>query len=52
MERYIFHIGHIIYTCRQISNTTRTKFQNINVSRLVLQLYLHNYLKLGVKSSM
>ena len=39
-------------TPRQISNISHTKFPNINVSRLVLQLYLPNPLKPGVKSRM
>ena len=39
-------------TYRQSSNISRTKFQNLNVSRLVLQLYLPNPLKPGVKSRM
>ena len=35
---------------RKVSNIRRTKSQNINDSRLVLQLSLPNPLKLGVKS--
>ena len=35
---------------RQTSNISHTKFQNLNVSRLVLQLSLPNLLKPGVKS--
>ena len=38
--------------CRQTSNVRRTKSQNLNVSRLILQLYLHNPLKPGIKSGM
>ena len=34
---------------RQICNISRTKSQNFNVSRLVLQLSLANPLKPGVK---
>ena len=34
---------------RQTSNVKRTKFQNLNVFRLVLQLSLHIQLKPGVK---
>ena len=34
---------------RQISNIGHTEFQNLNVSHLVLQLYLCNILKPGVK---
>ena len=37
---------------RKISNTRRTKSQNLNVSRLVLQLSLLNPMKPGVKSRM
>ena len=37
---------------RQFSNIRRTLSQNINVSRLVLQLFLPNPLKPGVKLSM
>ena len=36
----------------QISNIRRTKSQNLNVSRLVLQLSLPNQLKPDVKSRM
>ena len=36
----------------EISNTRHTKSQNLNVSRLVLQLSLPNPLKPGVKSRM
>ena len=37
---------------RQLSNISSTKFQNVNVSRLVLPLHLLNPLKPGVKSRM
>ena len=37
---------------RQTSNISRTKSQNLNVSRLVLQLSLPNPLKPGIKSRM
>ena len=37
---------------RKISNIRRTKSQNINESRLALQLSLPNPLKPGVKSTM
>ena len=37
---------------RKISNIRRTKSQNLNVSRLVLQLSLSNPMKPGVKSRM
>ena len=42
--------GHRIF--RQISYISRTKFQNLNVSRLVLQLSGPNPLKPGAKSRM
>ena len=38
--------------CRKISNIRCTKSPNLNVSRLVLQLSLHNPMKPGVKSRM
>ena len=34
---------------RQVYDIRRTKSQNLNVSRLVLQLYLRNLLKAGIK---
>ena len=37
---------------RQMSNISRTKVQNLNVSRFVVQLYLPNPLKPGVESRM
>ena len=37
---------------RQISNISRTKSQILNASRLVVQLYLCNILKPGIKSRM
>ena len=37
---------------RKVSNIRRTKSQDLNDSRLVLQLSLPNSLKLGVKSGM
>ena len=40
------------WTYRKISNISRTKSQNLNVSRLVLQLSLPNPMKPGVKSRM
>ena len=33
-----------------MSNISHTKSQNLNVSRLILQLPLHNTLKPGIKS--
>ena len=39
-------------TCRKVFNTTRTKSQNLNDSRLVLQLSLTNPLKPDVKPRM
>ena len=41
-----------LHIYRKISNTRRTQSQNINVSRLVLQLSLPNPLKPGVKLKM
>ena len=46
------HIKTCVFEYRKISNTRRTKSQNLNDSRLVLQLYLPNQLKPGVKSRM
>ena len=49
---------HITYnyiygiTYRKIFNISRTKYQNIYDSRLVLQLLLPNPLKPGIKSRM
>ena len=40
------------FNYRQISNIRRTKSQNLNVSRLVLQLSLYSRLKPGVRSRM
>ena len=37
---------------RKTSSINHTKYQNLNVSRLVLQLFLPNPLKSGVKSNM
>ena len=37
---------------RQVSNIRRTKFQNLNVSRFVLQLSLPNPLKSDAESRM
>ena len=42
--------SHVKYKYRQISYISRTKFQNLNDSRLVLQLLLRNPLMTGVKS--
>ena len=42
--------SNIMY--RKISDIRRTKSQNLNVSRLVLQLSLPNPMKPGVKSRM
>ena len=41
-----------VYIYHQSSNKSRPKFQNLNVSRLVLQLSLPNPMKPGVKSRM
>ena len=39
----------VVLTYREISNISYSKPQSLNVSRLVLQLSLHNPLKPGVK---
>ena len=39
------------FTNRQSSNTRHTKYQNLNVSRLIFQLSLFNPLKPGLKST-
>ena len=41
-----------ILTYRQTSNVTRTKSQNLNISRFVLQMSLPNPVKPGAKSKM
>ena len=51
---YPDYVGYLnvvvpVVMCRQISNISHTKSQNCKVSRLVLQLYLSNPLKPGVK---
>ena len=48
-RRSSFHIWCTLDTYRKISNIRRTKFQNLNVSHLVLQLSLPNPWKPGVK---
>ena len=45
-------INPILITYHQISNIRCTKFQNLNVSCLILQLFLCNILKPGVKLRM
>ena len=47
-------VGHAIVNdvYRKFSYLRRTKSQNLDVSRLVLPLFLPNPLKLGVKSRM
>ena len=47
-------LGHatVISNYRKIPNIRLTKSQNLNVSRIVLQLSLRNLLKQGVKSRM
>ena len=47
-----YHKRRIARTHRKISNIGRTKYPNLNVSRLVLQLSLPDPLKPGVKSRM
>ena len=44
-------IGMKIWHC-ETANINHTKSQNLNISRLVLQLFLPNPLKPGVKSRM
>ena len=46
----IFFPSFFIY--RQVSDIRCTEFQNLNVSRLGLQLFLRNILKPGVKPRM
>ena len=46
----VYGVNNMIY--RQISNISRTKFQNLNVTRLVLQWSVPNPLKPCVKSRM
>ena len=50
--RIIKEPNSIEYDVREISNIRRNKSQNLNDSRLVLQLPLPNPLKPGVKSRM
>ena len=42
----------LFHKYRKVSNISRTKSQNLNDSRLILQLSLPNWLKPGVKSWM
>ena len=51
IDVYIWY-RYIIYIYHQISNISHTKYQNLNVSPLVLQLSLPNLLQPGVKSRM
>ena len=51
IKRY-FSTRPCSYAYRQISNVRRTNFQNLNVSRLVLNFSLPNPLEPGVKSKM
>ena len=44
--------GHKLLYYRKVSNIRRTKYKNLNDSRLVLQLYVPNPLKPSVKSIM
>ena len=50
--KVVFHKGTLLITYRKISNIRRTKWPNLNVSCLVLQLSLPNPMKPGVKSRM
>ena len=43
------HLEEDGYNYRKISNISRTKYQNLNVSRLYLQLSLRNILKPIIK---
>ena len=49
---FIYEISKHKQFHRQICNIRRTKFQNLNVCRLVLELALRNLLKPCVKSIM
>ena len=49
---YIKSLCRIDDIYRKVSNISGTKSQNLNASRLILQLYLPNPLKPGVKSRM
>ena len=49
---WTFSVKLTWWSYRKISNIRRTKFQTLNVSRLVLQLSLPNPMKPGVKSRM
>ena len=49
-SRWIHMDLKIMKTYRKVSNIGRTKYQNLNVSRLVLQLSLPIPLKPGLKS--
>ena len=51
-SRLILIWVNVFRYCRQISNTSCTKYQNLNVSCLILQLSLPNPLKPDVKSRM
>ena len=51
-ETYPHMHPHFMWNYHKTSNIRRTKYQNINVSRVVLQLSLPNPLKPGVKSIM
>ena len=50
--RLFIDIDHLLYNYRQIYNISRIKSQNLNVSHLVLQLFLPNPVKLSVKARM
>ena len=52
--KYLVHQRYLTshHEHRKVSNITRTKSQNLNDSRLVLQLSMSNLLKPGVKSRM
>ena len=48
----IYTVEWYLHIYRRISNIRRNKSQNLNDPRLVLQLFLSNPLKPGVKSRM
>ena len=51
-EEFLYAVDPMNYAYREISNISRTQSANINVSHLVLQLFLPNLLKPGVKLRM
>ena len=51
-ERLLPYLPASHWTYRQTSNISRTISQYLNISRLILQLFLRNLLKPGDKSRM